>query len=482
MKLSDVFTTEYLSMMERHRDRIKKAINTYDVVIFMARKAICLYKAFLSNGEITANKDCVILSSRVITFDCIELLKGKTIAVIDDVVVRGKSIKYVMEILEKYSLSADVYIMAEEIGNNDSVEYDKYICNASQHLSAEHIDQFSNQITQYIHLSGISYNIDHPIFKVGFDSEEECKDFLAVNRCVNLTDGKMRKHGVERYTLHFSNKDNLIHGINADLIKIRFIHRVGTSYLTAIPMFFFPSIGMERISHLFDQVADDDYKRLVKHNNILFEQENKYKVLQYLFSEYVIRDFFKSQNIRSIRQDMCNEKIVFSITHEKKADYEFGQLNESKTVLAYKEDTELQSAISHFYSLLFDKVHHDFFDGFGRKITEKIITREDVKNDGDILLASCVLDIMIDKGILIPSLVHTENDEIIRAYKLGEIFKLHKKGIELFHYMMYQYFLLINERPIYRTEFEKWKINENEQREGLYDCRCQAGIGNTETV
>ena len=42
MKLQEVFPAEYVSLVKKHASRIGQVVASYDIVIFMARKAICL--------------------------------------------------------------------------------------------------------------------------------------------------------------------------------------------------------------------------------------------------------------------------------------------------------------------------------------------------------------------------------------------------------------------------------------------------------
>lgn len=200
---------------------------SYDVVIFMARKAICLYKALLENKEIEINYGCRVISSRVITFNIAPILKGKRIAVVDDVVVKGKSISFVMSCLNAMDMDADVYVMAYEKESEDSKGINQYVVNAPQYLDNEGVNQFSNYITKYINLSGITYNIDFPVFKIML-SDEERSHFFEINHCQNLTDGVLRGVGNERYVLHLQEQNNKCHeilGIEGELItKIRFYY------------------------------------------------------------------------------------------------------------------------------------------------------------------------------------------------------------------------------------------------------------------
>ena len=51
-EFADIFSGEFLGYVTKYRERIQKILNEYEVVIFMARKAICFYKAMKLNKEL----------------------------------------------------------------------------------------------------------------------------------------------------------------------------------------------------------------------------------------------------------------------------------------------------------------------------------------------------------------------------------------------------------------------------------------------
>ena len=114
VNFSDVFSVEYMEIITKYKSHIQKLLSMYDIVIFMARKAICFYKAMVVNGEIIPNEKCMVLSSRILSYNVIKKFKGKRIAIIDDVVVKGKSISYSKKIFEEEGIDVDVHFVACE--------------------------------------------------------------------------------------------------------------------------------------------------------------------------------------------------------------------------------------------------------------------------------------------------------------------------------------------------------------------------------
>lgn len=466
----DVFPIEYQGMIEKYAQELQKILASYDVVIFMARKAICLYKALLENKEIEINYGCRVISSRVITFNIAPILKGKRIAVVDDVVVKGKSISFVMSCLNAMDMDADVYVMAYEKESEDSKGINQYVVNAPQYLDNEGVNQFSNYITKYINLSGITYNIDFPVFKIML-SDEERSHFFEINHCQNLTDGVLRRVGNERYVLHLQEQNNKCHeilGIEGELItKIRFYYNHNTNYVTAVPFVLLPQMKTEQLTKVYEQLMGDSYDELLKNPNDRFELENKFKVLQYVLSDCLLTSFINQISISCIKKSEWNETLIFSRKIESSACKQLLEENNIKfNIIANAHDSygELEDNLSTFYDyLLFNNsASKRFTNGFGNIITDRIIYKEDIKDYFcscgkaiNICSISCLLDLVIDKGILVPSIVHCDGNSIVRAYKLGEIYQLHKQGIALFHFMLYRYFEYCNEVLLGRTVLEK---------------------------
>jgi len=156
-KFTDVFTGEFLGYVTQYCQRIQEIINKYDVVIFMARKAVCFYKAMSLNGELIVSPPCNILSSRVIDYNVLKKYMGKKIAVVDDVVVKGESLKRVISKLNEYSINADILVVAcdETIDIKAYIEQYKNLSINDTYVVLEQKDIFSfaGMITEYIEAS-----------------------------------------------------------------------------------------------------------------------------------------------------------------------------------------------------------------------------------------------------------------------------------------------------------------------------------------
>ena len=196
ISFSNIFHGEYLQYVSKYCERIQKLLNEYDVVIFMARKAICFYESMLLNGAITPT-DCIVISSRATEYSILSDYRNKRIAVVDDVVVKGDSLKYAVSRLNEFGISPDVLVIACEkvalsmLGDKgDYTLYDTYIA-----LSKDEIYSFAGMITEYIEASMCPFNIDQPIYSLNL-RQDELQSLLYQNHAVNITSGLQQKYGI----------------------------------------------------------------------------------------------------------------------------------------------------------------------------------------------------------------------------------------------------------------------------------------------
>lgn len=100
-----------------------------------------------------------------------------------------------------------------------------------------------------------------------------------------------------------------------------------------------------------------------------------------------------------------------------------------------------------------------FIDSSNNIINDYVITLEKFEEAvnklcGDAkFLASCVIDVFIDRGMMVPAIVHSKKG-IIRAYKMGEYSKLTRTQLDSFISMLYEYQEYIDD-DLGKTEFEK---------------------------
>lgn len=471
VEFSDVFSVEYLDIILKYKKRIQDLLSTYDVAIFMARKAICFYKAMVANKEIVQSDQCVVLSSRVLSYNTLNELKGKKIALIDDVVVRGKSISYSKGIFEKHNIDVDIHFVACEKEFIDGVDFCDSIKSPYIYLTDTNIYQLSNYITEYIKASMVPYNIDQPIYNINFSNDEEMNSvLLRSNSFSNVTDGLQKRYGIKNSTVHFSTdvlKDILGDDIDVEntYLKIRFLRYSDSLEVIAIPFVLLPEISYVKLDFLYKKVLGDKIDNYILNENVREEYENKLKVLQYVISDILFIEFAKKLQLGNFAKDILNEYMQFAIGISDVTSSEFRlDLSYANQVRGYDNCFEFDTILSGTYDYIFDSlsVEQEFYDSKGCKQVPKIITflgvakyLKQIGENSQKYSISTIMDILIDKGILVPAVVHSSSGSIVRGYKCGEIFNLTRKGIDLFAYMLDQYAEVKEGKPIDKIELEK---------------------------
>lgn len=476
VNFSDVFSVEYMEIITKYKSHIQKLLSMYDIVIFMARKAICFYKAMVVNGEIIPNEKCMVLSSRILSYNVIKKFKGKRIAIIDDVVVKGKSISYSKKIFEEEGIDVDVHFVACEKEFIEAASFKNSIKSPYIYLSDTNICQLSNYITEYIEASMIPYNVDQPIYSIEFENFDEYnRVFLSRNCISNISDGLQKKNKIQNVLIHF-NPTILknIFGNDFDTentyLKIRFMHRSDSLKLIAIPFVLLPEISYEKLDEVFGRLFKDKFDNYTICHNQMEEHENKLKILQYILSDILFCAYSEVFKSNSIVKNMENEIMQFAVELVEKSFvmdlcHYFSDWSYDEQIKGFESRFMLDRYLADAYDYIFDLSisNSNYFDMRGNIQEQRIITIWDLisyikKREGELFekyAISSIIDILIDKGILVPSIVHGEKGSIIRGYKCGEIYNLTQKGIELFAYMLDQYAEIKQGIPIYKIELEK---------------------------
>lgn len=453
-----------------YKENIQKLLFEYDVVIFMARKAICFYESMVTNGELTTT-DCKVFSSRVIDYNIVNTFSNKKIAIVDDVVVKGTSLNKVVTVLNQYNINAYVLVVACEasfpatLSCNTNYE----MCNTYVTLDQKDIYAFAGMITEYIEASMCPFNIDQPIYNLPVLTQQELSKFLYLYHAVNISSWLQQKNGIKSSVVYFKHvpltKDSTIDNIlRKSILKIRFM--TNGERTIAIPFVLFPQITIEQLNIIYSKIQTSELDELISVGNPLVSEENKLKLVNYYFSDYLLNSFFSTINI-SFYKNKNNDIFQFSKPTDELYSFSLPFFTQSLDLPLFL--TSHVNAFSKFnFSNVLNKCYDAitqinyqelFFDSSQRIISEPIITHEyltvSISNDftDAEILASCAIDVFIDKGMMVPTIVHSDS-AIIRAYKMGEYSKLTRSQIESFAAMLFQYQEMIKS-SLGKTEFEK---------------------------
>lgn len=469
---SQVFTGNYLGIATKYRENIKELLKSYDIVIFMARKAICFYEAMLKNEEIELC-DCEIISSRVLDYNDLVSFKDKRVAIVDDVVVKGESLSHVADRLQQIGVKPYVLVGAcqESFAKNLMQKSNLTIAPTYVYLDEIEIYTFAGMITAYIEASMCSFNIDQPLYYI--DDEVVAQRLMDNNFSIDLTSGVQRKYDIKSKVIYFKvqlNSHNALGKLlNDSILKIRLLKNAqGT---IAIPFVLLPEISISSLEELFEKISSPYIKNIVQGSTKYATDENKLKFISYFFSELLIITYFRQQNI-ALKKDDCNDKFQFS-----KNSYELYK-NLGNVVQDYinifknikYQNIEFSKPIftemvEDTYNVLFgiDPSKQRYKDCNNRLIDKEPIignkqlcryfNNESGSNCNINYLVSCIIDVLIDRGVLVPTIVHFEN-VILRAYKGGEYSKLTREQLRAYANMLYNYQEAIND-DLWKTELEK---------------------------
>lgn len=247
-----------------------------DVLIIMAHKAVLLFYLLLAQGHITKQAaEKVIISNLALDFDC-RYLKGKRIAILDDIVISGTTIA-----------SAINKLMLAEVRQDDidviAIAIDQDYFNMSfentRGASVLHCDftpkdapciELSAVISKVFSYYGVPYDVDFPVYEQ-VPVSQKALDTLHNNLLwteVDVSNGNQRTGNIDVYTLSPGQPilDRLWAAIGADLggcadIKIRlYIKRYpnGSRECCIVPMCLFKEIPLDEVSTLYDLLKPAD--------------------------------------------------------------------------------------------------------------------------------------------------------------------------------------------------------------------------------
>lgn len=505
-KLSDFFRGDFLSIINSHKKRIQEILKEYDIAIFMARKAICFFDALMMNGELSATS-CHVISSRVIDYNGLHTFLGKKVAVVDDVVVKGTSIKRVAEELCKNGVVADYFVIAcDESFSQSFMQENIKLNNTYTHYVQSDIYMLSGLITQYIEASMRTFNVDSPIYFIKQD-KNTLNSLLNGKGAVDLSSGIQKKYGILNKDIYFkladSFNDTLSNVLKKAIIKIRFYSNEERTI--AVPFVLLSKCDAHDLDLLYELFSCDDIDFLLYCENEYVHRENKFKLVSYilasiLFSlfarnyriEFETDDYFdiiqfnmavrrtiKSEQIDCLNNIFGNIEILevdfslFKFSKYIRSAYGFIAAIDPKSLPYTNRNGQLiggTTAVEHEQNRL---------NGIVFSIEDLCNGINPSESDENLVYISSVLDVFIDKGFIVPSIVHIGNNHTLRAYKMGEYSKLTREQLLSFVKMVSLYQVYTNHN-LDRTEFEKLCVlffrmqinNHNFGEETEYDEGC----------
>lgn len=458
-QMIDKFFNEELKVqIMKYCEKLKSISTKYDVLIFMARKSICFYDALVLNNEIDrVDRNIVITtSSRVLSYDC-RFLKGKRIALLDDIVLKGYTLNdTICFLLEKGIDTFDVYYIASQSLQNGKTELiKKYLKEPILELDRSEILVLGNAITNYISASACSYNVDYPIFYM--DSENGFyESYIKQNHCVsvpgsnagNKTNMFVQNIDCFQFFDQYSlpTLKNLKEREREIILKIRIFYRpdVDKRKIVAIPIIVLPELGEHEIRDIFESIVSPSINEMVNNKDKDKEVCNMLSVVQYILSYQLFFSVFKNQY--DFKYSIENQDYIFPGSYSE----EFLSCLSKCEIMqgVCMESTELNDdlfELSRIYGCFFDFIGilHGQDERHQSKLSfkdaleycERFCAVKGTKLQGYV---SILFDYAIDTGLIVPD-IRIQNNMYMRAYRLSEQYELQEEQFDLIIYMYNEY-------------------------------------------
>ena len=454
------FSGELKVQIMKYCKKLESIRSEYDVLIFMARKSICFYDALVLNGEVSKKNSEVVIttSSRILSYDC-EFLKGKKIAVLDDIVIKGNTLNETIKFLVNNNIKDfDVYYIASRSFENEkSILIKEYLKEPILELENDEILVLGNAITNYISASACSYNVDYPVFYMDSD-EAFVEKYIFRNNCAvipscipgNKTDMYVQNFNCEKYFEQSNSQkiEDLKFKEKEIILKIRIFHRKDSKNrkIVVIPIIVLPKLKGSEIREIFHFLACPELYEMVKNTNEHKEIGNMLNVIQYILSYQLFISVFQEEKRFCFEYSINNQDYIFPKSYSGRIEAclrkcEPVPLKGIRDIPAKDDLFALSELYRHFFDFIGNKHQKDC--NHKVKFTFKeVLEHCAVFSDADIseLIGnvSTLFDYAIDTGLIVPEF-GLKDGFYIRAYRLSEQYELHEEEFNLIIYMYNEY-------------------------------------------
>lgn len=464
--IKKIFGAKYYDKICTYIETIQNAIDSYDIVVFMARKAYCFYKALIDNKLIVQRDNCTILSSRAITYNGIDF-SSKKIAIIEDVVILGDSLSEIIKEKNFDDVQLDVYMLAcsKDFSIKLQNEGSKNKFNPTFVLENDELLELATLITNYIIYEMIPYNADYPVYCFNFSDYEELDCFFNNYNFYNITDlihckNNSITEGViipinNNYSSQILPKDNYIY-------KIRVYIDNNKKICYLVPIIIFYKLSSSEGEFIYNSLFLENYNSLCYQKDKKTYLKNKLRILCYKLAEQLLLnymlDLIKYFDVKKNSSDI--ELFSGELTYGSHLSPDINSITNKNHV--YVDGLVLYNSLGFAYDLLIDnldlnsqnnkfKSEYISFDDIKEKIY--IVERDPIKKH---IISSLILDVFIDNGVIVPR-VHFYGDSILRMFKFGEVANLTSYDFVLFAMLLNQYADNVK-RMLDKTEIEKVSV------------------------
>lgn len=494
MKNSDQsFSDEFRSVIDRFIESLEAVIQSYDYVVLVARKAVCLYYALRLNGYCRhASSRTRIVSSRALEFGFMGRLEGSSVAIVDDVVLTGKSMEDAVDDVRRLGGVPDIYVAALSANYSTRALEGLYL-QAARRLRSKDAFRLSREVVGYIQAAGVTLNIDQPVFKIQLDTPPA----LTPPLWLDVTTPSQREADLAGATILFDANGALgdIPGSHGAVLKARAQYSIPDRKLSIIPFVLLGPVGGRGARRLLSATVGTELIRELSKSSGRGDKRFlrcSIRLARYALSIQLGKAVMETMGWGNCEYpDLESEMMLFGRTVS--GDFLFealpGIVSGDQVVVCNERDsamlgTAMGAMMGKLVTARAGTLSGDILsdrelaDPSAVTLNELISSvRDAVGGERDALLASASLDLLVDGGLLVPCLRRGRIDgKVQRAYKGGEVFRLKERD----------YILLRNSLNCFiegvKDEDHEFKLNKDVAVRLAILFLCELGVGRKDLV
>lgn len=468
------FDGDLKNQIMKYCRKLESISNGYDVLIFMARKSICFYDALILNGEVKRPDRSVVIttSSRIFSYDC-KFLKGKKIALLDDIVLKGTTLTETIKYLLQQGINDfDVYYIASQSIKDEKFELiKKHLKEPIIELDNSMILVLGNSITNYISASACSYNVDYPVFYM--DSENGFfENYIEKNNCISVPRCNV-SNKTKMYIQGFSCQDFFdqfslpeLNSIKAKekevILKLRIFYRPDAPKrkVVVIPIIVLPKMTKEEIRTIFKSLKYSDLDEMVENIDEDKKVCNMLNVIQYVLSYQLFLSIF--HKVYNFKYSINNQDYIFPQAYSERIveclkKCKIMTIDGISNTLLRNDIFELSKTYSYFFDFI-GKRHKEDKEHTAKFSFSDVYTYckelSDIDKNELIGYVSVLFDYAIDTGLVVP-IINIQNKYYMRSYRLSEQYELQEVQFDLIVYMYNEYQIKTGKTEMNRILAEK---------------------------
>lgn len=468
------FSLEYYDCVEGYIHTIEYVFSEYDIVIFMARKAICFFYALVEKNVLNIpGYSEKVFSSRCLSYNSIGLFKNKRVAIVDDVIVEGKTLLFACDWFEKNGMKDNVGVFAaachEGFLSSKAGKYADLFPLSMAEYEERKVNEIAHQIIRFIGKTATPYNVDYPMYRVSFDEKCDPVAFFTATLCNEIGESYQKKAGQFNYVLNVC--IDWLRSLSpcfqtVRFAKVRFYWNMKNKQAIALPIVLFDELSNEQLKALTEYLFDSDNSGDIQS---CAEMSNCFRLVQYATARIVFCAFttlygFKYESIEN-EMALFGKKVTVS---ETVAHLSFDFLSTEAFCGGTKEYSyiDFYDYVNAAYDTVLERnlIDNGYCDAEERNAAGCLVVEDFAKNSLKMMnsygqefneyAVSNVIDLFVDKGILVPCNLF-RNNRIVRGYRCGEVTKITERTLRLFAGMLRRYQIESGGALLGRIEFEK---------------------------